>query len=207
MPRQRGRQNPTLNTEENSSQGKKTKKHLPACGKPPQTSAGKHKGCEVWVLTHPQFLCSPAVHVPGADQGSQDLPGLREVQGTESWAQTQPWTSPAALVLPRMKGWHCLEGHRQLRDAWSSSAVCLQHLALGLPAHPGCQPDPKSVLCRDQGVSMPKCQPCRQQEPLPPVISQTQRGWGGAWRMGMSPSLAMSSSLCEIPGFQRFPSP
>lgn len=52
MPRQRGRQSPTLNTEENSSQGKKNKKHLPACGKPPQTSAGKHKGV--------RFGCSPS---------------------------------------------------------------------------------------------------------------------------------------------------
>lgn len=64
MPRQRGRQNPALNTEENSSQGKK---HLPVCGKPPHTSAGKHKGCGVSVLTHPQLLCSPAVPVPGGD--------------------------------------------------------------------------------------------------------------------------------------------
>lgn len=195
MPQQTGMVKP--HTQHRGEQQLTWKKHLPAPGKPPQTSAGKHRGCE----SSRRFGCSPVPSFSSAHHLTVLLPPSQLPVGSPTAPPGPAWCKRSAgsrepgtdtpqgqtLLLwclsRRRSGDLCLEQHSWLRDPWVSSAVCpCSHLGLGLPADPACHPDLKSVLGRCLHSHIPALQAagtsamCHFSDP---------EGLGGAWRMGM----------------------
>lgn len=193
MPQQTGMVKP--HTQHRGEQQLTWKKHLPAPGKPPQTSAGKHRGCE----SSRRFGCSPVPSFSSAHHLTvllppssslwahrrlpQDQPGVRGVQGAESQAQTHPRDKPCCSGASPEGGvgiyvWSSTAGS----GIPGSALLCVPAATWVWDCQQTLPATLTSNLCW-VGVYMATFQPCRQQEPLPCVTSQTQRGWVvlGGW--------------------------
>lgn len=164
------------------------KKHLPAPGKPPQTSAGKHRRCE----SSRRFGCSPvpsfssAHHLTGPAASIQLPVGSQTAPPGPAWCKRSAGSREPGTDTPQ--GQTLLLWCLPRRSSTAGSGIPGSAL-LCVPAATwvwDCQQTLPATLTSNLcwvGVYMATFQPCRQQEPLPCVTSQTQRGWVvlGGW--------------------------